>query len=355
MHTQVFNRVSTPLKDFSIIPTSPGIYRFLDEYQDILYIGASKNLQKRISQYFKRSKLMKKKYSQIQILTRYIEYQECCNEEVAFETERIQIWTNQPRLNVRNNGIHSFSYLILRKMPHIHLLTSTEEVLPKLKEHDEIYRINIHFKKLQILVEQIRRNLKFCTSTDTRSCWEYQLNLCTRNCDQIKSRDDQIEANNEKKLINALKSSSSELISEWTEYIEFLIDHMEFEEAQRVCTSLKALKVLKRRFVGVGHPYDQNTFIFKISADSTKLIPTTIYSYQNGKIVSKNTHIAQRTENMSLEVFILYYLQEYFQKNTTIPKKVTINHQLDSKNQFRLKKWMRRYFHKPVLLEYCKN
>ncbi|MHA2155180.1 MAG: GIY-YIG nuclease family protein [Candidatus Hodarchaeales archaeon] len=347
----MFNRISTPLKDFSLIPTSPGIYRFIDEHQEILYIGASKNLQNRVSQYFRRSKLKEKKHSQIQILTRYIEYQEFENQESAFEAERLQIWTNRPRLNIRSNGIHSFSYLILRKEPHYHLLCCSNDVLDRLKEHDRIFRINLHSKKLEELIDQIRKKLKLCTTAKDNSCWEYQLNLCSRNCIQTNGSKPILGTHKLTKFINALTSADSTLLNEWSNQINIHIEKMQFEAAQRLNISLQALKVLQRRYAGIGYPFDQNKFTFKMTPNILNQIHTTITAYRDGKLVSKKSQNLFKADNLSLEVFILYFLQEYYQTHTIVPKKVSINYQLDSKNQFRFRKWMRRYFHQPVLLE----
>ena len=351
----MFNRIRTPLKDFSCIPTRPGIYRFIDVNQEILYIGASKNLQNRVSQYFRRSKLKEKKTMQIQILTSYIEYQEFENQESAFEAERLQIWTNRPRLNIRSNGIHSFSYLILRKEPYFHILCSSNDALTRIKEDDRIFRINLHPKKLEELIDQIRKNLKLCTSSKETSCWEHQLNLCHRNCSETTKIGTSKGKNNLLLLIDALTSTNSILKNKWNKLINIYIDKMQFEEAQRLNTSLQALKVLQRRFAGIGYPYDQNSFIFDIPENTHNQVNATVHAYRDGILVSEENQNVFKDENLSLEVFILYFLQEYFQTHTVVPKKVSINYHLNTKFQHRFQTWMRRYFHQPVLLEICDN
>ncbi|MHA1978131.1 MAG: GIY-YIG nuclease family protein [Candidatus Hodarchaeales archaeon] len=351
----MFNRIKTPLKDFACIPTSPGIYRFIDEHQEILYIGASKNLQNRVSQYFRRSKLKEKKISQIQALTRYIEYQEFENQESAFEAERLQIWTNRPRLNIRSNGIHSFSYLILRKEPHYHLLCGSNEALTRIKEHDRIFRFNLHSKKLEELIGQIRKHLRLCTSSKEQSCWEHQLNLCYQNCNEITKSVVNKGTNNLLLLINTLTSTDFTLKNEWNEQFIIHIDKMQFEEAQKLNTSLQALKVLQRRFAGIGHPCDLNFFNFEVPNNTQNQVNTTVHAYRNGILVSQIHQNLLKDENLSLEVFILYFLQDYFQTHTIVPKKVSINYHLDKNTQHKFKTWMRRYFHQPILLEICEN
>ena len=38
-----------------VLPTSPGIYKFLDKDNAIIYIGKAKNLKRRVSSYFSRN------------------------------------------------------------------------------------------------------------------------------------------------------------------------------------------------------------------------------------------------------------------------------------------------------------
>ncbi|KKP85082.1 MAG: UvrABC system protein C, partial [candidate division CPR3 bacterium GW2011_GWE2_35_7] len=42
-------------KNYKTIPNKPGIYQFSDETKSLLYVGKAKDLQKRVSSYFKKS------------------------------------------------------------------------------------------------------------------------------------------------------------------------------------------------------------------------------------------------------------------------------------------------------------
>ncbi len=50
------NLESGALKNsLKVLPTSPGIYKFLDKEDRIIYIGKAKNLKKRVSYYFSKN------------------------------------------------------------------------------------------------------------------------------------------------------------------------------------------------------------------------------------------------------------------------------------------------------------
>ena len=118
----MFKRIGADSKSILKIPPIPGVYRFIDHTQEILYIGASKNLQKRVSHYFTQTSNHDRKHQKIKQQTRFIEYQGHNNVESAFKAERIEIWTNEPVLNIRGNSVQSFSFLIVRKAPFSHFL-----------------------------------------------------------------------------------------------------------------------------------------------------------------------------------------------------------------------------------------
>ena len=112
----MYQRIETDSESISRIPNRPGIYRFINDNEEILYIGASGNLQKRVSQYFRKASDQNRKLTTIRKNTRFIEFLKHKDVRSAFEAERIEIWTNHPTLNVIGNSVHSFSYLIVRKV-----------------------------------------------------------------------------------------------------------------------------------------------------------------------------------------------------------------------------------------------
>jgi excinuclease UvrABC nuclease subunit len=178
------------------------------------------------------------------------------------------------------------------------------------------------------------------------SCWEYQLNLCSRTCVQKKDG-----TTNLVRFINNLTSSDSTIVNNWTEELNSYINKLQYEKAKKTYLSLSALKTIQQRFAGIGQLYEKSHFEFTNTESHKQQIYVTVYSYRKGKLINEKSQILNRRENFSAEVLILYFLQDYFQKNTIIPKRVSLNTQLPIKTQTRFKNWMRRYFQQPVILE----
>ena len=59
--------------DKIFIPPSPGVYKFFNDNKDIIYVGKSKNLKKRVSSYFRKN-VENKKIKRIVIEVSKIEF-----------------------------------------------------------------------------------------------------------------------------------------------------------------------------------------------------------------------------------------------------------------------------------------
>jgi len=230
----LFKRIGTDYKSILQIPQLPGVYRFINYNEEILYIGASGNLQKRVSQYFRKASNQNHNLMKIKKYTQFIEYQKYRDVESAFEAERIEIWTNHPVLNIRGNNVHSFSYLIVRKIPFTHIMCCDEKNFSKITSDDEFYRINTHLKDLIEKLEIIRRKFPFCLFPPDKSCWDSQLHLCMNNCKSISDNSDSKSEKNVYTLISNLSSKESTLRSQWMKYITDFASNLRFANSPSI-------------------------------------------------------------------------------------------------------------------------
>ncbi len=346
----MYKRIECNTESRVLIPSEPGIYRFINKREEIIYIGASKNLKKRVSYYFNKSNGSNKKIKKIKNLTQYIEYQEYETHESAFEAERIEIWTNHPRLNKRNNRIYSFSYIIIRDIPHNHIICANNyqklEILPT----DRIIRINSHLTDLEEGIDQIRKFLPFCMNDNSRSCWDNQINLCNNEC---KSKQ-MLRYENSKKVFSRLHSilSSKEnrFTSKLEEKMESFMRSYNFEDAKKVYDVIQSVKSLQRRYGGIGIIHDQSTFNFKEKTGKESL-SVEIRLYQKEICVFLKEKKLRTISNISKDTQIIYFIQNYYQKMCYCPDVIILNLKLPKEPITNLKNWMQRYFHRKIEIE----
>lgn len=110
------------------VPTTPGVYRYLDAKGDLVYIGKAKDLRKRLSQY-RNAKRIKahKKMRRIVRASKTLLFEETATEADALLRENALIKEHRPKLNV--DGAFSFLYPTVglkRSGRHLHLAYSTD-------------------------------------------------------------------------------------------------------------------------------------------------------------------------------------------------------------------------------------
>lgn len=96
------------------LPTDPGIYKFKDEDETILYIGKAKNLKKRISSYFGEKKHQANKTRALVKNAHHLEYVIVETEHDALLLESTLIKKFQPRYNVMLKDGKSYAYLCIK-------------------------------------------------------------------------------------------------------------------------------------------------------------------------------------------------------------------------------------------------
>jgi len=94
------------------LPHKPGVYRMLDDHQNVLYVGKAKDLRKRVTAYIK--------YHTIRIqrmirATHDMEFVICGSETEALLLEASLIKRLKPRYNILLRDDKSFPYILVRK------------------------------------------------------------------------------------------------------------------------------------------------------------------------------------------------------------------------------------------------
>ena len=113
------------------IPTSPGVYRFRDEHQRVVYVGKAKNLRARLSNYFQDVAGLHPRTRRMVTSAASVEWTVVGSEVEALTLEYTWIKEYDPRFNVKFRDDKSYPYLAVtlgEKYPRAHVTRK-----PKLK------------------------------------------------------------------------------------------------------------------------------------------------------------------------------------------------------------------------------
>ena len=112
-HSFPFLEQNLKAEFFESIPQSPGIYRFFDEEGELIYVGKSKNLRKRLFTYKRiRAGKASRKVSKLLSKIASIEFDETTSEQEAFLSENLLIRKHRPEFNHANKAIETYYYIL---------------------------------------------------------------------------------------------------------------------------------------------------------------------------------------------------------------------------------------------------
>ncbi|MBK7466931.1 MAG: excinuclease ABC subunit C [Saprospiraceae bacterium] len=257
-------------KEFSIkIPTDPGVYRFLDKSNEILYVGKAKNLKNRLNSYFGEKKHVLAKTRALIKHAHHIEFTIVETEHDALLLENSLIKTHQPRYNVMLKDGKTYAYICIKNEP-----------FPRVYFTRKIYRDGSTYfgpytskYRAEIIVDLIKTlfplrscSLNLSAAALSRSkykvCLEYHIKNCSGPCEHYES-----EAEYQAKIVqikNILKGHFRSVKEHIHSCMLSCAERMDFESAQLWKTRLEAFQDYQSKSTVV-NPNIQDVDVFSFA------------------------------------------------------------------------------------------
>src|SRR2546423_14033735 len=121
MNTEEFKHIA------ATIPLQPGIYKYFDNNNALLYVGKAKNLRKRVTSYFTKTFTSYKTYELVSRIKR-IEFTIVNSEQDAFLLENSLIKQFQPRFNINLKDDKSYPYIVIKKEPFPRIFLTRKKI-----------------------------------------------------------------------------------------------------------------------------------------------------------------------------------------------------------------------------------
>src|SRR5580704_6059688 len=178
------------------IPTDPGVYKYFDTENNLIYVGKAKNLRKRVTSYFIKTFTSYKTYELVQRISR-IEFTIVNSEQDAFLLENSLIKQFQPRFNINLKDDKSYPYIVIKNepFPRVFLTRRKHEdgaqylgpftSVGRVRELLDLVKSNIQLRTCQLNLSetQIRKG-KY------KVCLEYHLGNCKGPCEGRQTAED---------------------------------------------------------------------------------------------------------------------------------------------------------------------
>ena len=235
------------------LPDEPGVYQYLNEVGEVIYVGKAKSLKKRVSSYFHKeqdrykTKLLVKSIADI----KYVVVQ---SEQDAFLLENNLIKKYQPHYNILLKDGKSYPSICITKEDYPRIF-KTRKIIKGLGEYYGPYTFGY---TLDLVLELIHRlyPIRTCNMQMTKSsvemgkyrlCLKYHLGNCCGVCEGKASREQYLEyIEAARKIIKGDAQEISKQIE--TEMMEAAMK-MQYEEAAKLKEKLDLIENFKSKTV----------------------------------------------------------------------------------------------------------
>ncbi|MGZ8510066.1 MAG: excinuclease ABC subunit UvrC [Chitinophagaceae bacterium] len=237
----------------SSIPQQPGIYKYYNAGNELIYVGKAKNIRKRVNSYFIKHLSSYKTHELVRRIGR-IEFTIVSSEQDAFLLENSLIKEFQPIFNINLKDDKTYPFIIIKNEPFPRVFLTRK----RLNDGSEYLGPYTSVKKVRELIEFTRQTipLRNCSLNLTernisqkkfKVCLEYHLGNCKGPCEGLQASEDYKESIAQ--LKNLLRGNLSPVIRHFKEEMKKFSVDLAFEKAEITRKKIEYLENYQARSV----------------------------------------------------------------------------------------------------------
>ena len=320
------------VKEITKLPDSPGVYRYYNKADELIYVGKAKSLKKRVSSYFSKSAGINRKTLRMVSEIEGIEVTLVNSEFDALLLENNLIKQNQPRYNILLKDDKTFPYICVSKerFPRIY---STRKYIPSLGTYYGPFTSVKAMNNVLRLINNLftLRTCRYDLSEENiakgkfKVCLEYHLGNCLGPCEGLQTEKDYLL--DVEQAVNILKGNLKIPRTYFKERMQEAAVELKFELAQKFKDKLELVDRFQANSVVVS-PKIADVDVFSIVSDE-KYAFVNYLRIKNGTINLSQTTEIKKKLNESDEDLLALMIVELRDQYQSASKEILINKELD--------------------------
>ena len=293
-------------------PELPGVYKFFNSKDEVIYIGKAKNIKNRVKSYLNIKKGEGKRIAKLKSSIKYIETIITKTESDALILEQGLISKKRPQFNIQFRDDKSY--------PAIHLSTSKDfpaiYVSRQKDPNSTTFGPFANVGAMRVNVSLIRSLFKIRNCKDinfknrSRPCIEYQMNRCSAPCVGYVSKEDY--SLDVKNTINFLSGDTKKVILDLQNKMDFYSNSKDYERAAIYRDKVQSIRdTQKKQNVLTGFE-DLDVFVLKRNKFNCCI---SVLKIEDGWITSSQNFYPNSKDNISDKELMSAFLENYVTEN----------------------------------------
>ena len=317
------------------LPDQPGVYRFVDKKDKILYIGKAKSLKKRVNSYF--TGLNKHSYRILHLVKniRDFAYTITNTEIEALSLENNLIKQHQPKYNILLKDGKSYPYICItnERFPRVFSVRQKTEL--NAQHFGPYVNPSVMYTILDLIKDYILlRNCNYNLSEENiaagkfRVCLEHQIGNCLAPCVGKQTERDYMKGIEQIKHI--LKGNFASVLDQLEASMLKAAENYEFEVAEKYRKKMEQVMAYRKKNTIVSDKLEDLEVFTVVLEENIALIHH--FKVHNGAIIQTHTWEHKRNlEETDSEILVAAFSQ-WWAEESEIYKEIVVNCPVEDEN-----------------------
>lgn len=308
------------------LPQEPGIYKYFNEDDKIIYVGKAKNLRKRVTSYFQKEDHRYKTKKLVSEIHR-LEFTIVPSEQDALLLENSLIKQYQPKYNIVLKDDRSYPNIVIKNEPFPRIFLTRK----KIKDGSEYIGPFTDVFQIRSLLQLIRQTIplrncslnlsdKYIQKGKYKPCLEYHIGNCKAPCAALQSKEEydfQVQ-----QVRQMLKGKLGDIIRYYKQEMLQHAELLEFEKAELVKKKIEYLQNYQSKSVVVSK-YVGDVDVCSVVSDEHNAYANYMVIRQ-GTIIHTHSAIISKTMQESDDEVLLAIIDQMREKFRSTSKEIIV-------------------------------